>query len=63
MTTQRTDLPCRPSFVPARSGGFSLVEMMVAMTIGLVLAGAGIAMYSNSRAAYTVNESVSRLQE
>ncbi|MGH8572131.1 MAG: PilW family protein, partial [Gammaproteobacteria bacterium] len=35
----------------------------VAMTIGLVLAGAGIAVYSNSRAAYTVNESVSRLQE
>jgi type IV pilus assembly protein PilW len=37
--------------------------MMVAMTIGLVLVGAGIAVYANSRAAYTVNESISRLQE
>ena len=36
---------------------------MVAMTIGLVLVGAGIAVYANSRAAYTVNESISRLQE
>ncbi len=45
------------------SQGFSLVEMMVAMTIGLVLVGAGIAVYANSRAAYTVNESISRLQE
>lgn len=45
------------------SQGFSLVEMMVAMSIGLVLVGAGIAVYANSRAAYTVNEAVSRLQE
>ena len=36
---------------------------MVAMTIGLVLVGAGIAVYANSRAAYTVNDSISRLQE
>jgi type IV pilus assembly protein PilW len=50
-------------FISRASQGFSLVEMMVAMTIGLVLVGAGIAVYANSRAAYTVNESVSRLQE
>jgi type IV pilus assembly protein PilW len=37
--------------------------MMIAMAIGLVLVGAGSAIYGNSRTAYTVNESVSRLQE
>ncbi|MGH8478124.1 MAG: PilW family protein [Gammaproteobacteria bacterium] len=63
MKTEKTDGRCVPEFATAACGGFSLVEMMVAMTIGLVLAGAGIAVYSNSRAAYTVNESVSRLQE
>jgi type IV pilus assembly protein PilW len=52
-----------PPLVSRASRGFSLVEMMVAMTIGLVLVGAGIAVYANSRAAYIVNESISRLQE
>lgn len=44
-------------------GGFSLVEFMVAMTIGLLLVLAAIAVYTNSRAAYTVNDTVARLQE
>lgn len=51
------------SLITRASRGFSLIEMMVAMTIGLVLVGAGIAVYANSRAAYSVNESISRLQE
>lgn len=48
---------------PKLARGISLVEMMVATAIGLVLVGAGITVYVNSRAAYAVNESVSRLQE
>ncbi len=52
-----------PPLILRTSQGFSLVEMMVAMTIGLVLVGAGIAVYANSRAAYTINESIARLQE
>jgi type IV pilus assembly protein PilW len=63
MRTEATDPRRAPPLISRVSRGFSLVEMMVAMTIGLVLVGAGIAVYANSRAAYTVNESISRLQE
>lgn len=63
MRTEETDPRRAPPLISRASKGFSLVEMMVAMTIGLVLVGAGIAVYANSRAAYTVNESISRLQE
>ncbi|MGQ0591129.1 MAG: PilW family protein [Gammaproteobacteria bacterium] len=63
MRTEAVDPRRAPQLVSRASRGFSLVEMMVAMTIGLVLVGAGIAVYANSRAAYTVNESISRLQE
>jgi len=43
--------------------GFSLVEIMVALVIGLVLIGGALQVYVNSRATYAVNESTARLQE
>jgi type IV pilus assembly protein PilW len=43
--------------------GFSLVELMVAMVIGLVLIGGAAQVYINSRATYAVNETAARLQE
>jgi prepilin-type N-terminal cleavage/methylation domain-containing protein len=47
----------------ARSRGFSLIEVMVAMVIGLVLVAGAMQVYINSRATYTVNETSARLQE
>jgi type IV pilus assembly protein PilW len=43
--------------------GLSLIEMMVAMTIGAVLIFGAAQVYVNSKSAYGVNESVARLQE
>jgi type IV pilus assembly protein PilW len=44
-------------------GGLSLIELMVAIAIGIVLIFGATQMYSDSRNAYAVNESVARLQE
>ena len=43
--------------------GLSLVELMVALTIGAVLIFGATQVYINSRKSYGVNESVARLQE
>ena len=43
--------------------GVSLIELMVAMTIGAVLIFGATQVYVNSRNAYGANEGVSRLQE
>ena len=43
--------------------GLSLIELMVAMTIGAVLIFGATQVYVNSRNSYGVNESVARLQE
>ena len=46
-----------------RQCGLSLIELMVAMTIGAVLIFGATQVYVNSRASYGINESVARLQE
>ena len=46
-----------------RQRGLSLIELMVAMTIGAVLIFGASQVYINSRNAYGVSESVARLQE
>ena len=46
-----------------RQAGVSLIELMVAMTIGAVLIFGATEVYVNSRNAYGVNENVARLQE
>jgi prepilin-type N-terminal cleavage/methylation domain-containing protein len=43
--------------------GFSLVELMVAMAIGLVLVLGAVFVYSQSRTTYSVNETTARMQE
>jgi type IV pilus assembly protein PilW len=43
--------------------GFSLVEMMVAMTIGLILIGGALSVLYSSKMTYSENERVARLQE
>lgn len=43
--------------------GFSLVEMMVAMTIGLILLGGALSVLYSSKVTYNENERVGRMQE
>src|SRR5437588_9102384 len=49
--------------VPGRAAGLTLVELMVAMTIGLVLIVGATQVYVDSSGAYRVNETTARLQE
>lgn len=46
-----------------RQAGMSLVELMVAMTIGLFLIGGAFYVYIGSRDSMTVTDTISRLQE
>ncbi len=55
--------PRLPPYSPAHMRGMSLVEVMVAMVIGLVLIFGATQVYVDSRAAYSTNETVARLQE
>jgi type IV pilus assembly protein PilW len=48
---------------PGRQRGFSLVELMVSLTIGSLLIVGAVTIYANSRSTYAVNDSVARLQE
>ncbi len=43
--------------------GLTLVEVMVAMTIGLVLLGGVVTVMSSSQSTYRVNEAMARMQE
>jgi type IV pilus assembly protein PilW len=55
----------RPSRLgsPMRASGFSLIELMVALVIGVVLIAGAVQVYVDSHAAYEVNETTARLQE
>ncbi|MCF6364093.1 MAG: PilW family protein [Gammaproteobacteria bacterium] len=46
-----------------RQQGFSLVEIMVAMTLGLVLLGGTITLYASSKDSYRLQENIAGLQE
>ena len=48
---------------PGRAAGLTLVELLVAMTIGLVLIVGTVQVYVDSHGAYAVNETTARLQE
>lgn len=48
---------------PERQRGLGLIELMIAVTIGLVLIAGALAMFVNSRAAYNTNQEVARLLE
>jgi len=43
--------------------GFSLIELMVAMTLGLILLGGVISIFHSSKMTYNTNEKTARLQE
>lgn len=47
----------------AAERGFSLVEFMIAMTIGLVIVAAATQVYINSSATYRLNDGLARVQE
>jgi type IV pilus assembly protein PilW len=46
-----------------RQRGVSLIELMVALVIGLVLIGGAVYVYNQSRNNYTTNDNIARLQE
>lgn len=62
MSTRRP-VPTGRAPTAAHSRGLSLIELLVALAIGAVLIFGATQVYVDSRAAYGVNESVSRLQE
>ena len=48
---------------PARQAGMTLVELMVALAIGSFLMVGAVQVYSQSRQAFVINESIARVQE
>lgn len=50
---------------PSRSdaAGFSLIELMVALVLGLLVAGAALAILQSNQATYRSNEGLNRVQE
>lgn len=49
--------------VGGRQAGFSLIELMVAMLIGLLVVGAAVGIFLSNRQVYRATEGVGRLQE
>lgn len=47
----------------SRTEGFSLIEMMIAMVLGLIVMGAAIAVFQSNQRTYTSNEGLNRVQE
>lgn len=46
-----------------RMGGVSLIELMIAMVLGIVVMGAAFAVFLSNRNTFTANEGVGRIQE
>ncbi len=49
--------------IARRSRGVSLIELMIAMTLGLVLVGGATKVYVGGRKSHNANESIARMQE
>ncbi len=47
----------------ANQAGLGLIELMVAMLLGLLVAGSAVAIFSTNRQAYSATESLGRIQE
>lgn len=52
----------RPSGKTAASG-MSLIELMIALVLGLIVTGAAVALFATNRMTYSVAESMGRIQE
>lgn len=48
---------------PLRQAGFSLIELMVALTLGLIIVGGVISIFVNNQQAFRTTEALGRLQE
>ncbi len=56
--------PLKRTSIKVRSiKGFTLVELMIAMLLGLILIGAAIQVFLANRVSFTVNEGMARMQE
>ena len=55
--------PERPVVKRRHASGFSLIELMIAITIGLIIVTAVIQIYLTSRTTYTHEEGLARVQE
>ncbi|MBF0453997.1 MAG: PilW family protein [Magnetococcales bacterium] len=49
--------------VDAEQGGFSLVELMIAMTVGLLILGGTIRVFQNQRINYQLQQGLEQVQE
>ena len=56
-------LPTIPVNSDRRSRGFSLVELMVAVTLSLILLGGVVTLFASSRKSYESNDHLARIQE
>ena len=45
------------------SGGFSLIELMIALVLGLLVLGAAIAVFQSNQRTFNANEGQNRIQE
>jgi type IV pilus assembly protein PilW len=53
----------RAAALGIRSAGFSLVELMIAMVLGLLVMGAAFAVFMSNQNTYRANEGLNRIQE
>ena len=60
---QKTGKPALRAGALGRIAGLSIVEMMVALTIGLILLAALTRLFVTSRSTYTLEEGLARVQE
>lgn len=48
---------------PRRSGGFSLIELMIALVLGLLVLGAAFVVFQSNQNSFRANEGLNRIQE
>jgi type IV pilus assembly protein PilW len=63
MTTMRNTAANRIVVGPRTAQGLSLIELMVALTIGALLLAGAVSVYMQSRNTYRTNDTASRMQE
>lgn len=57
-------IPSRRTFRgPRKARGITLIELMIALVLGLVVTGAALALFVTNRQTYTASENLNRMQE